>query len=51
MTYEQMAIAEALRHSTLTLTPEEEERVAETVVVALHEQHFRLISDDFSFDD
>lgn len=51
VTYEQMAIREALRHSTLTLSPDEEERLAETMVISLHEQRYRLISDDSSFDD
>ena len=52
MTYEQQAIAEALLGSSLAAsTQEERERVAKEVVEDLHRQHFRLISDDVSFDD
>ncbi len=48
--YELTAIREAL-HASLDLDPEEEIRVADAIVVALHAQHYRLISDGASFDD
>lgn len=46
--YEKLALIEALKTSTATLSmsDEEIESVADDLVISLHEQRFRLTSDD-----